>query len=105
MLKQTYLSVVRFLLRHIVHVPVDRALADTRLHRKLVNRLVEVFAHVAAHCVRRHPGWAGYMVACELLPDTLRGIDTNVDGDPFEVVSRKVVDCKGVPDAHSVSQI
>ena len=105
MLKKAYLPIVRFLLRHIVHVPVDRALADTRLHRKLVNWLVEVFAHVAAYCVRRHPGWAGYMVSRELLPDTLRGIDANVDGDPFKVVGRKVVDCEGVPDAHSVSQI
>lgn len=96
--------VVRFLFNH-VHVPVDRALADSGFKRKLVNWLVKVVAHIAAHCCWVHPGWAGYMVARELLPDTFGDIEPQGLRDPFQVLVRQVINCKGIPDAHSVLQI
>ena len=76
-----------------VHIPVDRSLAETRFKSKLVNWLVEIVAHVAAHCVGSHPGWAGYMVARELLPDANGDIEPEGRSDPFKVFVRKVINC------------
>ena len=104
-LEQAKLPRLLGLLLDKVHVPVDRALAETRFKRKLVNGLVEIVAHIAAHCVGRHPGWAGYMVARELLPDTFGDIKPQGLRDPFQVLVRQVINCKGIPDAHSVLQI
>ena len=105
MLEQAQLPFVFRLLFNHVHVPVDRALADSGFKRKLVNWLVEVVAHIAAHCCRVHPGWAGYMVARELLPDTFGDVEPEGACHPLQVVIRKVVDCQGIPEAHSVLQI
>lgn len=104
-LEQAKLPRLLGLLLDKVHIPVDRSLAETRFKRKLVNWLVEIVAHVAAHCVGRHPGWAGYMVARELLPDTFGNVEPEGVCHPLQVVIRKVVDCQGIPEAHSVSQI
>lgn len=93
MLKKAKLPGVLGFLLDKVHVPVDRSLADTRFKRKLVNWLVEIVAHVAAHCVRVHPGWAGYMVARELLPDANGDIEPEGRSDPFKVFVRKVINC------------
>lgn len=105
MLEQAQLPFVFRLLFNHVHVPVDRALADSGFKRKLVNRLVEVVAHIAAHCCWVHPGWACYMVARELLPDTFGNVEPEGVCHPLQVVIRKVVDCQGIPEAHSVLQI
>ena len=104
-LKKAKLPGVLGFLLDKVHVPVDRSLADTRFKRKLVNWLVEVVAHVATHCVRVHPGWAGYMVARELLPDSLGDIEPEGVRNPLQVLVGKVVDCQGIPETHSVLQI
>lgn len=96
--------VVRFLFDNI-HVSVDCALADSGFKRKLVNRLIEVFAHIATHCCWVHPGWAGYMVACELLPNPFSDIKPQRLCYPFQVFVRKVINCKGIPHTHSVFQI
>lgn len=104
-LEQAKLPLVFRLLFNHVHVPVDRALADSGFKRKLVNWLVEVVAHIAAHCCWVHPGWAGYMVARELLPDTFGNVEPEGACHPLQVVIRKVVDCQGIPEAHSVLQI
>lgn len=105
MLEQAQLPFVFRLLFNHVHVPVDRALADSGFKRKLVNWLVEVVAHIAAHCCRVHPGWAGYMVARELLPDTFGNVEPEGACHPLQVLVGKVVDCQGIPEAHSVLQI
>ena len=104
-LEQAKLPRLLGLLLDKVHIPVDRSLAETRFKRKLVNWLVEVVAHIAAHCCWVHPGWAGYMVARELLPDTFGNIEPEGACHPLQVVIRKVVDCQGIPEAHSVLQI
>lgn len=103
-LEQAHLPVVQFLW-HKVKVTVNRALANARLEGKLVDCLAAVVRHVAAHCVRSHPGWTGYMVARELLPDANGDIEPEGRSDPFKVFVRKVINCKGIPDAHSVFQI
>ena len=92
-LEQAKLPRLLGLLLDNVHIPVDRSLAETRFKRKLVNGLVEIVAHVAAHCVGRHPGWAGYMVARELLPDTFGDIEPQGLRDPFQVLVRQVINC------------
>ena len=104
-LEQAKLPRLLGLLLDKVHIPVDRSLAETRFKRKLVNWLVEVVAHIAAHCCWVHPGWAGYMVARELLPDTFGNVEPEGVCHPLQVVIRKVVDCQGIPEAHSVLQI
>ncbi|SHH11124.1 hypothetical protein SAMN05720761_1092 [Fibrobacter sp. UWCM] len=87
-LEQAQLPFVFRLLFNHVHIPVDRSLAETRFKRKLVDGLVEIVAHIAAHCVGRHPGWAGYMVARELLPDTFGDIEPQGLRDPFQFYLR-----------------
>ena len=104
-LEQAKLPGVLGFLLDKVHVPVDRALADSGFKRKLVNWLVEVVAHIAAHCCWVHPGWAGYMVARELLPDTFGNVEPEGVRNPLQVLVRQVINCKGIPDAHSVLQI
>ena len=64
------------LLWHKVKVAVNRAFAHARLESKLVDSLLAVVSHVAAHSVRSHPGWAGYMVASKAFPDSLGDIET-----------------------------
>lgn len=104
-LEQAQLPFVFRLLFNHVHVPVDRALADSGFKRKLVNWLVEVVAHIAAHCCRVHPGWAGYMVTRKLLPNPFSNIKPQRLCYPFQVFVRKVINCKGIPHTHSVFQI
>lgn len=103
-LEQGHLPVVT-LLWHKVKVAVNRAFAHARLEGKLVDSLLAVVSHVATHSVRSHPGWTDYMVARELLPDTFGNVEPEGVCHPLQVVIRKVVDCQGIPEAHSVSQI
>ena len=74
-LEQAHLPVVQFLW-HKVKVTVNRALANARLEGKLVDGLAAVVRNVAAHCVRSHPGWTGYMVARKAFPDSFGDIKT-----------------------------
>lgn len=74
-LEQRHLPVVT-LLWHKVQVAVNGSLANARLEGKLVDSLLAVVSHIAAHSVRSHPGWTGYMVACKAFPDSLGDIKT-----------------------------
>ena len=104
-LEQAKLPRLLGLLLDKVHVPVDRSLADSGFKRKLVNRLIEVFAHIASYCCRSYPSWAGYMVTRELLPNPFSDIKPQRLCYPFQVFVRKVINCKGIPHTHSVFQI
>ncbi len=103
MIEQTYLDILlgddRCGLLAEVKIAVYCAFAYACLERKLVNALGAVLANIATHCIRAHPGWAGYMIAAETLPDALCHINGNSTGNPFQVLVRHVINCKGIPDA------
>lgn len=81
-LEQRQLPVVGFL-RHKVEVAVNRSFRNARLKSKLMNWLLAIVCHVAAHGVRRHPGWAGYMVTRKAFPDSFGDIETEGLRDPL----------------------
>ena len=81
-LEQRHLPVVT-LLWHKVQVAVNRAFANARFKSKLVDSLFAVVSHVAAHSVRSHPGWTGYMVASKAFPDSLGDIKTEGLSNPL----------------------
>lgn len=64
------------LLWHKVEIAVNRSFGNARFKSKLVDCLFAVVSHVAAHSVRSHPGWTGYMVARKAFPDSLGDIKT-----------------------------